>query len=313
MRAEQFPVTSKEVTTVMKARTFRRHVRESFKSLGRNGWMMFASVSAVTITLLLVGVFFVIMMNLNNVASSIEKDVEIRVHIDVAATKENQQTLRENIEKISEVNTISFSPKEKELDQLMSSFGKEGDAFAMFEQDNPLSDVFVVHTKNPTDTMKAAKEIEKLQYVGKVNYGQGSVEKIFKVTDFSRNVGIVLIIGLLFTAMFLISNTIKITIFARRKEIEIMKLVGATNWFIRWPYFLEGLWLGLLGSILPVAIIGTSYYYAHSYLSEKLKGNFIQVLDYSPFIYQVSGLLILMGAVIGIWGSVMSVRKFLKV
>jgi cell division transport system permease protein len=113
--------------------------------------------------------------------------------------------------------------------------------------------------------------------------------------------------------MFLISNTIKITIFARRKEIEIMKLVGATNWFIRWPYFLEGLWLGLLGSILPVAIIGTSYYYAHSYLSEKLKGNFIQVLDFSPFIYQVSGLLILMGAVIGIWGSVMSVRKFLKV
>ena len=298
---------------VMKARTFRRHVRESFKSLGRNGWMMFASVSAVTITLLLVGVFFIIMMNLNNVATSIEEDVEIRVHIDVAATKENQQTLRENIEKMPEVKTISFSTKEKELDQLMSSFGKEGDAFAMFEQDNPLSDVFVVQTKNPTDTMKAAKKIEKLQYVGKVNYGQGSVEKIFKVTDFSRNVGIVLIIGLLFTAMFLISNTIKITIFARRREIEIMKLVGATNWFIRWPYFLEGLWLGLLGSILPVAIIGTSYYYANNYLSEKLKGNFIQVLDFSPFIYQVSGMLILMGAVIGIWGSVMSVRKFLKV
>ena len=297
----------------MKARTFRRHVRESFKSLGRNGWMMFASVSAVTITLLLVGVFFVIMMNLNNVATSIEEDVEIRVHIDVAATKENQQTLRENIEKMPEVKTISFSTKEKELDQLMSSFGEEGNAFAMFEQDNPLSDVFVVQTKNPTDTMKAAKKIEKLQYVGKVNYGQGSVEKIFKVTDFSRNVGIVLIIGLLFTAMFLISNTIKITIFARRREIEIMKLVGATNWFIRWPYFLEGLWLGLLGSILPVAIIGTSYYYANNYLSEKLKGNFIQLLDFSPFIYQVSGLLILMGAVIGIWGSVMSVRKFLKV
>jgi cell division transport system permease protein len=297
----------------MKSRTFRRHVRESFKSLGRNGWMMFASVSAVTITLLLVGVFFVIMMNLNNVATSIEEDVEIRVHIDVAATKENQQTLRENIEKMPAVKTISFSTKEKELDQLMSSFGKEGDAFAMFEQDNPLSDVFIVQTKNPTDTMKAAKEIEKLQYVGKVNYGQGSVEKIFKVTDFSRNVGIVLIIGLLFTAMFLISNTIKITIFARRKEIEIMKLVGATNWFIRWPYFLEGLWLGLLGSILPVVIIGISYYYANNYLSEKLKGNFIQVLDFNPFIYQVSGLLILMGAVIGIWGSVMSVRKFLKV
>ena len=304
---------SREVITAMKARTFRRHVRESFKSLGRNGWMMFASVSAVTITLLLVGVFFVIMMNLNNVATSIEEDVEIRVHIDVAATEENHQTLRENIEKMPEVKSISFSTKEKELDQLMSSFGEEGDAFAMFEQDNPLSDVFVVQTKNPTDTMKTAKNIEKLQYVGKVNYGQGSVEKIFKVTDFSRNVGIVLIIGLLFTAMFLISNTIKITIFARRREIEIMKLVGATNWFIRWPYFLEGLWLGLLGAVLPVGIIGVSYYYAYNYLAQKLEGNFIQLLEFSPFIYQVSGLLILMGAFIGIWGSVMSVRKFLRV
>jgi cell division transport system permease protein len=297
----------------MKSRTFRRHVRESFKSLGRNGWMMFASVSAVTITLLLVGVFIVIMMNLNNVATSIEEDVEIRVHIDVTATEENQQGLREQLEKLSEVKTVTFSPKETELNQLMSSFGEEGDAFAMFEQDNPLSDVFVVQTKNPTDTMKTAKKIEKMQFVGKVNYGQGSVEKIFQVTDFSRNVGIVLIIGLLFTAMFLISNTIKITIFARRREIEIMKLVGATNWFIRWPYFLEGLWLGLLGAVLPVAIIGVSYYYAHNYLAQKLEGNFIQLLEFSPFIYQVSGLLILMGAFIGIWGSVMSVRKFLKV
>ena len=171
---------SKEVITAMKARTFRRHVRESFKSLGRNGWMMFASVSAVTVTLILVGVFFVIMMNLNNVATSIEEDVEIRVHIDVAATEENQQTLHENIEKMPEVKSIVFSTKEKELDQLMSSFGEEGNAFAMFEQDNPLNDVFIVKTKNPTDTMKAAKKIEKLQYVGKVNYGQGNVRRFLK-------------------------------------------------------------------------------------------------------------------------------------
>jgi cell division transport system permease protein len=305
--------TSREVITAMKARTVRRHVKESFKNLGRNGWMMFASVSAVTITLLLVGVFFVMMMNLNSVATSIEEDVEIRVHIDVAATEENEQALHKAIEKLPEVKTVNFSPKETELDQLMSSFGEEGDAFAMFEQDNPLSNVFIVQTKNPTDTMKAAEKIGKLQYVGKVNYGQGSVEKIFEVTDFSRNVGIVLIIGLLFTAMFLISNTIKITIFARRTEIEIMKLVGATDWFIRWPYFLEGLWLGVFGSIFPILIISSSYYYAHGYLSEKLEGNFIQLLDFSPFIYQVSGLLILLGALIGIWGSLMSVRKFLRV
>jgi cell division transport system permease protein len=297
----------------MKARTFRRHVRESLKNLGRNGWMMFASVSAVTITLILVGVFFVIMMNLNKVATTIEEDVEIRVHIDVAATEENQQALHDQIKKLSEVKSITFSPKEKELDNLITSFGDDGEAFKLFEQDNPLNDVFIIKTKDPTDTMKVAKKIEKMQYAAKVKYGQGSVEKIFEVTNISRNIGIALIIGLLFTAMFLISNTIKITIFARRREIDIMKLVGATNGFIRWPFLLEGLWLGLLGSILPVVIVGMTYFYAHSYLSEKLKGNFIQLIDFSPFIYQVSGLLIIMGALIGIWGSFISVRKFLKV
>lgn len=297
----------------MKARTFRRHVRESFKSLGRNGWMTFASVSAVTITLLLVGVFFIIMMNLNQVAKGIEEDVEIRVHIDAAATKEQQETLRKQIEVLPEVDSIEFSPKEQELENLVESFGEEGEAFKLFEQENPLRDVFVVKTKDPADTIETAKKIEKMPFASKVKYGQGTVEKIFEVTDTSRNVGIILIIGLLFTAMFLISNTIKITIFARRKEIEIMRLVGATNWFIRWPFFLEGLWLGLMGSILPVTIVGISYYYLYGFLSPKLYGNFIQLLDFNPFFYQVAGLLIFMGAFIGVWGSAMSVRKFLKI
>ncbi|UQD53376.1 cell division protein FtsX [Bacillus methanolicus] len=297
----------------MKASTFRRHLRESFKSLGRNGWMTFASVSAVTVTLILVGVFFVIMMNLNKVASTIEEDVEIRVHIDLAANKQDQQVLRKKIEQIPEVKSVTFSSKEQELNHLITSLGEDGKVFKLFEQDNPLNDVFIVKTKNPTDTMKVAKKIEKMEYAAKVKYGQGSVEKLFKFIKASRNIGLVLIIGLLFTAMFLISNTIKITIVARRREIEIMKLVGATNAFIRWPFFLEGLWIGLIGSILPIALVSSAYYYAYDYLEPKLANHFIKILDFNPFVYQVAGLLIIMGALIGIWGSLMSMRKFLKV
>lgn len=313
MRAEKLSVMNKEVITAMKSRTFRRHFRESFKSLGRNGWMTFASASAVTVTLILVGVFFVIMMNLNNVATSIEEDVEIRVHIDAAATEEDQQILKEQIEQISEVGSVEFIPKEEELDNMINSLGDEGEAFRLFEQDNPLNDIFVVKTKNPTDTIKTAEEIQELSYASNVKYGQGEVERLFSFINISRNVGLVLIIGLLFTAMFLISNTIKITIVSRRREIEIMKLVGATNSFIRWPFFLEGLWLGILGSILPIAIIATSYSYVYDYIAPRLDGHFIQILEFNPFVFQVSALLILMGALIGIWGSLMSVRKFLKV
>lgn len=303
----------KEVNTVMKIRTIGRHARDSFKNISRNGWMTFASVSAVTVTLILVGVFFVIMMNLNRVAETIEEDVQIRVHIDVAATPQDQQTLKSEIERIPEVKNVTFSSKKDELDNLVSSLGEEGKSFKLFEQDNPLNDVFIVKTKKPTDTMKVAKQIEKSTYVAKVKYGQGKVEKLFKFIKASRNVGIVLIIGLFFTAIFLISNTIKITIIARRREIKIMRLVGATNTFIRWPFFLEGLWLGFLGSILPIILIAIAYYRAYDYITPYLEGTFIKILPFDPFVYQVSGILMLMGALIGVWGSLMSVRKFLKV
>ncbi|MEH7119396.1 permease-like cell division protein FtsX [Neobacillus vireti] len=297
----------------MKIRTVGRHARESIKSIKRNGWMTFASVGAVTVTLILVGVFFAIMMNLNRVAQTIEQDVEIRVHIDVAASPQDQQTLRKQIDSIPEVKSIEFSPKTKELDNLVKSLGEDGKAFKLFQQDNPLNDVFIVKTKKPTDTMKVAKLIEKDNFVAKVKYGQGKVEKLFKFISAARNVGIVLIIGLFFTAIFLISNTIKITIIARRREIKIMRLVGATNNFIRWPFFLEGLWLGIVGSILPIILISIAYYRAYDYIGPKLQGTFIKILPFDPFVYQMSGILILMGALIGVWGSVMSVRKFLRV
>jgi cell division transport system permease protein len=306
-------VMIKEVITDMKIRTIGRHGRDSLKNISRNGWMTFASVSAVTVTLILVGVFFVIMMNLNRVAQTIEDDVEIRVHIDIAANEKDQQTLRSQLEALPEVKSVILSSKEKELDNLVTSLGEEGKSFKLFEQDNPLNDVFIVKTKNPEDTMIVAEKVEKVNYVAKVKYGQGQVEKLFEFIDASRNVGVVLIIGLLFTAIFLISNTIKITIIARKREIQIMRLVGATNSFIRWPFFLEGLWLGILGSILPIIVISTAYYRAYDYIGPKLEGTFIKVLPFDPFVYQLSGVLMLMGALIGVWGSMMSVRKFLKI
>jgi len=302
-----------EVITVMKLRTIGRHVRESFKSIWRNGWMTFASVGAVTVTLLLVGVFYVIFMNLNEVANSIEEDVTIKVLIDTTATPEQQQALEKELKSMPEIKSVVFSSKDNELNQLVDSFGQQGEILKLYEQENPLNDAFLVKAAEPETTKQVAKKIEKLESVHLVNYGQNDVDKLFKIISISRNVGLVIIIGLLLTAVFLISNTIKITIVARRREIEIMRLVGATNGFIRWPFFLEGLWLGILGSIIPITIIAILYKNVYGYLEPKLKGNFIQILDFTPFVYQVSLLLLLMGCIIGVWGSLMSVRKFLKV
>lgn len=298
-----------EVTTAMKARTLNRHFRESIKSIGRNGWMTFASVSAVTVTLLLVGVFMVIMMNLNKVATDLENDVEIKVLIDLQADEKAESTLQQQIKDLSGVESIKYSSKEHELNGLVKDFGED---LSLFKQSNPLRNVLYVKAENPQQTAKVAKQIDTLDNTYEVLYGKGKIEKLFNFLNISRNVGIVLIIALLLTAMFLISNTIKITITARRKEIEIMKLVGATNWFVRIPFVLEGMWLGLLGSIIPIVVISILYVQLYNTLAPKLQGEIFQLLD-KPFIFEVDLLILVMGVVIGIWGSFMSVRKFLKI
>ncbi|PQZ56744.1 MULTISPECIES: permease-like cell division protein FtsX [Bacillus] len=297
----------------MKAKTLSRHLREGVKNLSRNGWMTFASVSAVTVTLLLVGVFLAAIMNMNHFATKVEQDVEIRVHIDPAAKEADQKKLEEDMSKIAKVDSIKYSSKEEELKRLIKSLGDSGKTFELFEQDNPLKDVFIVKAKEPTDTATIAKKIEKMQFVSNVQYGKGQVEKLFDTVKTGRNIGIALIAGLLFTAMFLISNTIKITIYARSTEIEIMKLVGATNWFIRWPFLLEGLFLGVLGSIIPIGLILVIYNSLQGVFNEKLGGTIFELLPYNPFVFQLAGLLVLIGALIGMWGSVMSIRRFLKV
>lgn len=301
---------STEVITAMKINTVKRHFRESFKSLGRNSWMTIASVSAVTVTLILVGVFTLIMMNLNKVASDLENDVEIKVLIDETADEAAEKELLAQIKKLPEVVEMTYSTKEEELEDLVKDFG---DDFKLFEQSNPLRNVVYVKASEPQQTANLAKKIDKFDFTYDVKYGEGKVEKLFNVLNISRNIGLVLILGLLFTAIFLISNTIRITIIARRDEIEIMKLVGASNSFVRIPFVLEGMWLGLLGSIIPIALVATLYHNVYKTFAPKLKGEFIQLLEFSPLVYQVSGLLLLIGVLIGVWGSFMSVRKFLKI
>jgi len=294
----------------MKARTLTRHLRESLKSLARNGWMTFASVSAVTVTLLLVGVFTALMLNMNKVATDIEQDVEMNVYIELEADEVSINSLEQQIVELSGVESVEYASKEQELASLVESFGEE---MALFEQNNPLRDKFIVKAVDPRQTERLATQITGIENIAAVEYGKGKIDQLFETLEISRNVGAVLIFGLLFTAMFLISNTIKITIVARRREIEIMKLVGASNWFVRIPFVFEGIWLGIIGSILPITIVSVLYYNVYEFMQPRLQNSYIQILEFTPFIYQINALILLMGVVIGIWGSFMSVRKFLRV
>ncbi|MFP3389063.1 permease-like cell division protein FtsX [Brevibacillus sp. SIMBA_040] len=298
----------------MKIRTLGRHVREGVKNLGRNGWMSFASISAVTFTLFILGVFLVLAMNVNFFAQSVEKQVEIRVFMADLTTKENLQQFEQDVRALDKVESVQFISKDEGLKQFRESMGDKAYLFDGLEKGNPLPDTFVVKAKMPQDTAVLAAQIKQMKNVRSLNYGEGTVEKLFAATDTVRNVGIGFIIGLGFTAMFLIANTIKLTIVARRREIEIMKLVGATNWFIRWPFFVEGLLMGITGALIPTVILGVGYYY----LLDAIKSSFeatqlFTLLPLFPLVYQVALALLAIGAFIGIWGSLVSVRRFLRV
>lgn len=298
---------------VMKLRTVKRHFREGLKNSWRNSWMTIASVGAVTTTLILVATFLTLMMNLNHVASTLEQDVEIKVLVDLTATEEQTEQLAEELADINNVDTVDFSSKEEELEALIAGMGDEGSPWEMYEQDNPLNDAYIVKAINPHDTEEIADEIAGFDHVEKVNYGKAVVENLFLFNTYARNIGIGLIVALVLTAIFLISNTIKITIMARRKEIEIMKLVGATNGFIRWPFFVEGMLLGLLGSAVPIIFLITGYHYLDQNAAAINQFSFIELLPFNPFVWQLAFIILAIGATIGVWGSVMSVRKFLKV
>lgn len=295
---------------VMKARTITRHLRESLKSIRRNKWMTFASVSAVTVTLLLVGVFLSIMMNLNKVATNIEEDVEIKVFVDLAADDAAVKALEKQLKETEGLAEVRLSTKEDELKEVSKNFGDE---LGLYEQDNPLRHAFYIKAADPQQTIALAKKVEKYDNTYQVVYGEHKVKKLFNYLNTGRNVGLVLIIALLFTATFLISNTIRITITARGREIEIMKLVGATNNFVRMPFLFEGIWLGVLGAILPMVIVTITYSNLYNFFQPKIEGDLFQPLAVTPFIFQLNGLLLFMGILIGLWGSFMSVRKFLKV
>lgn len=214
------------------------------------------------------------------------------------------------IEALDTVDTVKFRSKDEELEDITKSVAQE---FELFKNDsNPLRDAFDVSTKNPKQTKEVANVIEKMDYVARVNYGGARADTLFKVISTARNVGIGVISVLLIIALFLISNTIRAAIHARRTEIEIMQLVGATKAYIRWPFFLEGGLIGLIGSIVPIALLWALYVWIYKGGSDFFAGSTFSLLAPNPFLYRLSWAMAGVGILIGSFGSIFSMRRFLK-
>ncbi|RGI30889.1 MULTISPECIES: permease-like cell division protein FtsX [Enterococcaceae] len=291
---------------------FFRHIGSALKNLKRNGWMTLASISAVTVTLTLVGIFLGVILNVAKIADDIKDNVDVSVFIDIGTPEKEVKELGEKLKDIDGVKDVTFSSKQNEYKKLVD---KLGDTWKLFgEDENPLYDVYVLTASNAEDIPDIQKAASNLPSVQKADYGGRNSDKLFKISKDVRLWGTIAAVFLLGVAVFLISNTIRITIISRKREIQIMRLVGAKNGFIKGPFFLEGAFIGLLGSVIPVLLVTFAYPRVYVIFTKSMIANAsYDLIAPGNLMWQLNTLLIVVGVVIGSIGSVMSMRRFLKI
>ncbi len=296
----------------MKFRTLEYFIREVVISLKRNNWMSFASIGTVAVSLFVLGVFLLLVMNMNRMASMLESQVQIAVYLENDLSGREKDVLEEAIQDMSGIDSVKYVDKEVALQRLKERLGEQKYLLdAMEEGENPLPDSFEVTVKLPELVQTAAESIQQMDGVAEAKYGQDVVEHLFDITRLMRIFGLLLMVLLAGATIFIISNTIRLTVFARRKEIAIMKYVGATDWFIRWPFLLEGIVLGFIGGVISAVALRSFYAAMAAKIYSTLA--FFPLMPQYPFMNYVSIGIIVSGMIIGAIGSTISLKRFLQV
>jgi cell division transport system permease protein len=286
-------------------------VGETFKGLFRNRWMCVTSTGVVAVTLLMLGLFMLINMNVNHIAGLVKEQVEIVVYIDDQADPGTVDALKQKLQSNPGVLEATYVSSEEHMNRLRQQLGRALEGYDT-DLDNPLLASYEVRVVVPESVAELAIEFERYPGVSEVFYGQGYVENLFSVTRVLQLIGLALMVGLSITAVFLISHTIRLTVMMRKKEIAIMKYVGATNWFIRWPFILEGLLMGLIGAILPIIALFYIYQYAIDWVSAN-NMVFMTLIPVQPVMLELAKYLLPLGTTLGVLGSSFSMGRYLKV
>ena len=286
-------------------------IKETYKSIRRNGFMSFASISSVAVSLLVLGMFLMIFLNTNNLAQYLESQVQVSVYMQDSATDKELAAVKEKLTKMPGVVKVTQVSKQQALERFKKRLGDQEQLLNSLGKDNPFPNSFEVQVDSPERIKVLTPQLGQLPKVETAKFGQEVVEHLFQLTKILRFGGILLVVFLAMATLFIISNTIRLTVFARRKEVIIMKYVGATDWFIRWPFLLEGMTLGFFGAVVAFILINSIY----SGLLERIHATlaFLPLLPTSPLLLYVDLFLLVAGTGIGALGSYISLRKFLRV
>ena len=286
------------------------YFREALLSFRRSALMSIAAILSITTILLIVGVFLLISINLNLFLKNLESQLEIIVYLEDNISQAELNILTNNLNSITGIKEVKFVSKEEAYQRLSKDLGEQKDILSAIEK-NPLPASFEIQIKDPKMIEQIANQITKFVKVEEVEYGRETAKRLLNFTYIFRRAGMLVLALLVFASILIISNIIKITVYARRNEIEIMSLVGATSWFIKWPFIIEGFLQGFISAILSIIILYNLYFFATNKVH--------QVIPFLPLVVDNMDLLpigiaiVLLGSFVGILGSMFSVGKYLDV
>ena len=291
-----------------------RSIRDALKSVKRNFSLSLASISCITITLIIVSVAIMASFNVQNFTKEIEKDLTIVVFLDREVTDKEIDEIKEELDDIENIDSYEFQSKVEVKEEIQS----QSDVFnAVLEnwddEESPLKDTFQIKVKDVEQIKHTTDKIKSLKHVSVVRYGEGMVEKLVSAFDSIEKITYIVVISLILVTVFLIINTIKLTIDNRKVSIGIMRVVGASNLAVKAPFVIEGMILGLLGSIVPIIFTTYGYLAFYNHFDGYLFSELIKLIKPEPFIYTTSGMIVAIGVLVGMIGSASAVRKYLKI
>ena len=293
-------------------RYLKRGLRDSFKSVFRNFSLSVAAVACSTITLILVAVSIIVSYNVDSITKTLESELTIVVYLKRDVPDEQIENLKSSFVKMKNVEEVEFKDND-EWKLEMKEYSETYSTTLDYLEENPLLDSFIVKVKDVNYLKETTDAIREFEYVESANYGEGMAENLISAFGIIEKITIFIVLALVFVTAFLISNTIKLTIFSRRNEIEIMRLVGTSNSTIKLPFVFEGFILGFLGSIIPILITIYGYVLLYDHFNGYILSPIITLVKPFNFVIYVSVILLVIGCVIGMIGSYRAVRKYLKI
>ncbi|NPV91606.1 MAG: ABC transporter permease [Firmicutes bacterium] len=295
----------------MRVKTVGYFFQQAAASIKRNGWMSIASIITMTFCLMVLGTALLLLMNTSNMVASIESNVEILAYVKAEVRPQSYPELENRLRSQPQVSQVEFISKDDALKGMQQRYGSQSDLVSALGGKNPLPDTYKIQVSKPSDVIQVATDLTAWPEFEKVRYGQGVVERLFALTRWIKIVSFSVMGFLALAAIFFISTTIRLTMSSRQVEIGIMKLVGATNWFIRWPLFLEGIFFGLTGAILAVGTLSGLYLLLLKNVQANL--SFLSLVSDPSLLFGIFGGLLVTGVVLGAVGTIVSIYRFTDV